>query len=77
MRKFPSDLSDLLTPYGLDILNGRSDSACSLFNGSKRYFALLENVVEQEKAGHCAKLLDKHVYPHRSEEHTSELQSHA
>ena len=63
MRKFPSEFSDLLTPYGRDILSGRADSACSLFRKSKKYFVILEDLIEKEKADSCLKLLDSHIYP--------------
>lgn len=63
MRKFPSEFSGLLTPRGMSILKGEERSACSLFNGSKKYFAILEGLIEKEKADACSKLLDKYVYP--------------
>jgi hypothetical protein len=63
MMRFPSELSDLLTPYGRDVLQGKSDSACSLFKRSKRHFVILEDVIQEEKAVSCTKLLDKHIYP--------------
>ncbi|HYP28496.1 MAG TPA: hypothetical protein VE262_17415 [Blastocatellia bacterium] len=63
MRKFPREFSDLLTPHGRSVLNGEEGSACSLFNGSKKYFVILEDLIEKEKADSCLRLLDEHVYP--------------
>lgn len=62
MAKFPHQFSELLTPYGLRILKGESEHARSLFHNTKKYFVMLEKVIDRNKARDCMEALDKHLY---------------
>jgi hypothetical protein len=61
MKRFPSEFSDLLSPYGMRVLRG-DVGTCSLFAGSRAYYINLRNVVDRSKAKACAELLDNHLY---------------
>jgi hypothetical protein len=62
MKKFPDEFADLLTPYGLRILDGQVGSACSLFKGTTNYFATFDKIIQKKKAELCLDLLDKQLY---------------
>lgn len=62
MKEFPDEFADLLTPYGLRILNGQVESARSLFNRAKNYFASFEKIIDREKAALCRDSLDRRLY---------------
>src|ERR1051325_8494128 len=64
MRTFPHEFSDMLTPEGLRILKGEAKDSCSLFNGSKKYFAIFDRVVDKRKADDSVALLDNYLYPY-------------
>jgi len=62
VKEFPGEFADLLTPYGLRILNGKVETACSLFNGAGNYFASFERVIDRKKADLCLQSLDQRLY---------------
>ncbi|MFS8085925.1 MAG: hypothetical protein ACMG6H_09865 [Acidobacteriota bacterium] len=62
MRRFPTEFSDLLTPRGLRILEGKSPDDCELFTRSDRYFANFSNLIRRDLAEACMRLLDEHLY---------------
>lgn len=62
MKRFPSQFSEILTPYGLRILNGEVGAFRSLFLKSKAYFTTLENAIDKKKAAACMQLLDLQLY---------------
>ena len=64
MEKFPHQFSELLTPYGLRVLKGEAENARSLFRNSKKYFVMLDKVIDKRKAGDCMAALDEHLYEH-------------
>jgi hypothetical protein len=64
MRKFPHEFSAMLTPEGLRILKGEAENSRALFNGSKRYFATFDGVVDKSKAEDYVEILDAHLYRH-------------
>lgn len=60
MKKFPAEFSDLLNENGLRVLRGASANA-RLFNGSGRYFAAFDNMIDPAVTDDCMRLLDEHV----------------
>lgn len=68
MRKFPHQFSDILTPTGISVLEGRAKDSCSLFLNTQRYFATFDGAVDKSKAENCVEILDAHLYEHLSVE---------
>ena len=62
MWQFPAEFSDLLSPRGLHILNGKSVAERGLFIGLKKYFATFPNLIRRDMADACMRLLDDHLY---------------
>lgn len=62
MRRFPSDFSQLLTPLGQRVLAGKAPEFRSLFKRSKTPFAVLERMIDTDKARACTRLLDRHLH---------------
>ena len=52
MKRFPEQFSDLLTPYGMRVLKGQVQEACSLFRATPHYFVNLDRVIEKKKQAH-------------------------
>jgi len=64
MQRFPLEFSELLTPAGLRILNGKAPDSCGLFKDSRAYFANFSNLIKRDQVDACIRLMDKHLYPH-------------
>jgi hypothetical protein len=63
MKLFPREFSELLSPEGLRILNGKAPH-CGLFKQGKAYFASYPKLIRRDRVNDCMTLLDKHLYPH-------------
>ncbi len=64
MKAFPHQFSELLTPYGLKILNGKDENTRALFLNPKNYFVTLNKVIDKRKAQDCMDALDENLYQH-------------
>lgn len=63
MKKFPLEFADLLTRRGLRLLNNPNAAGAVVFNGTNRYFANYNNVIDPAKAEMCVRLMDEHLRP--------------
>ena len=63
MRTFPDQFSKMLTPAGMSILKQEVEDSRSLFIGSKKYFVVLNGVVDMDRAEDSVRILDTHLYP--------------
>jgi len=63
MRRFPREFSEMLTPSGMSILACETKDRRALFARSRKYFVVLDGVVDTEMAEDSVRLLDTHLYP--------------
>ncbi|MCU1264659.1 MAG: hypothetical protein JWM21_977 [Acidobacteria bacterium] len=61
-KKFPREFSELLTPRGLQILNGQAPEACARFGTTEAYFANFPKLIRRLQASQCMRLLDQNLY---------------
>jgi hypothetical protein len=64
LKKFPREFSELLTPFGLQILNGQAPETCAQFGTTKAYFANFPKLIRHSEATDCMRLLDEGLYDH-------------
>jgi hypothetical protein len=64
MKRFPREFSGLLTPAGMQILDGKAPHSCNLFQDNKVKFATFSDLIKPERVDDCLRLMDKYLYPH-------------
>jgi hypothetical protein len=62
LKKFPREFSELLTPKGLQILNGETPEECADFGTTDAYFANFPKLIRRQEATACMRLLDEGLY---------------
>lgn len=64
MKRFPYEFSGLLTPKGLQTLNGEAPQSSKLFQNGKVKFASFSDLIKRDCVDDCIRLMDKYLYPH-------------
>lgn len=64
LKKFPREFSELLTPRGLQILNGGASEKCGQFGTTDAYFVNFPKLIRRTEATACMRLLDDGLYDH-------------
>jgi len=67
-EKFPAEFSDLLTPYGRQVLKRQAKPASLRRITHGAPFIILRDVVDERKAASCIAILDEHLFAHLTTE---------